>query len=248
MQSLGPSVGEQFTTWDGKDNGGEYVKYGNYKVFIEAYKGDSTFISNEQKITVYEVRLGNCVYRDKAHPLSSEMHAGLLYRYLGEENKLEDLDDDAKYAVLEHPGGEGETWTTTLETFKSYNTWRGTYCPNNLTKSQRESILEKGKLLNDENDPYVDPVHDVLHHELSATWEPGAISDISEIRCDGVTEVSYEAADIQLYGGDTWWNIMSSQDSLDKHNGGWISSITPSKQRSSSLSTNRADSLYKPDE
>lgn len=212
-------------------------------ISIEVKKGNTIVTSNEQNLTVYEIRQGNCVYRDISFP-PGEMHVGIIYGYTGTENKIADLSDDTKYEILEHPGIGMTTGTCTLEDFKAVDTWRGTYCPAGLTKAEREAILEKGEQLDVANDEYVSGpfYHDVLEYD-GLSWG-GVISDISAVRCDGIPEVAYEDAGIRLYGGDTWWDIMASQDNLDKHNSGWISSITPSKQRSSLLTTHIEDSLY----
>jgi hypothetical protein len=243
---------QQLTSWDGKDNAGKFVEYGaGYQLEIVAAAG-STIRSATHMFDVYEIRQGNIVYRNNAGPTPDE-HGAIVYEYNG-GNKLADVQDDAKYNVIHHRGVGDFITVNTLANFKeNTNEYLGEYCPPNLTGStrglKRQRILEKATIMLNTTPqiPYVGGTHtDVLHWKLN-TWD-GTIGDIRELRSDGFCEVAYEAAGVRLYGDDDWWNIMTPHpsQSVDKHNGGWINSLTPSRQRSSDISTNRPDSLHCP--
>jgi hypothetical protein len=238
-QALSKSIGEQNATWNGKNNSGKYVNYGDYKVIIEVTAGDSTGVSNEHDLRVYMVRLGNIVYYDIL--LGINEHAGIIYSYYG-KNTLEDLQNDNKYSICEIKGpGSTVGISRTLKDFKACSNYEGIYCPPGLSKNARANIIQKCNAL--KGKPYVDgfpPIVYVLQYK-GETWN-GTISDIDKIRCDGVSEVAYESSNIRLFGSGNAWNIMTSEYNLEHHN----AQCTPEDQRHGGATTNSTDQLYFP--
>ena len=227
--------------WNGKDDSGVLVSYGYYKAKIKVEKDEISTESDEYEFTVYQVNVGNTVYYDIDWPFVNNEHAGLIYTYLG-NNTLSSLQDDNNYAICEIQGpGEVVEVSRTLKDFKDYPTpFRGIhtslYLPSNVftERYERAQIIQNANQLFGK--PYISfPPLDVLIPY--GDWD-GIISDIQRIRCDGVTEVSYENAADRLFGDDVRWNIMISQDNLDYHN----SECTPKDQRLSS----QPRSLYSP--
>jgi len=193
------------------------------------------------------LRLGNCVYRDLENELNE--HAGLLYRYIGGQNIKSELDNHNKYIVVEHPGGtSGLTREILLGDFMTVDTYRGEWCPSNLTKEQRLQISSTAHGLDEKNHHYIESLLHILEYD-GAEWG-GEIDDIARLRCDGVTEVSYEENGILLWGS----NLMSNQTNLEQHyNPNWLftSGCTPRRQRlggGGATTTNQQDHLYLPTE
>lgn len=242
-QSLPVLAGEQSITWDGKDNNGEFVEYGDYKAKIELSAGNLTATSNEHSFTVYMVRLGNNVYRD-LEEFPFDEHVGLLYAYKGNKNIREELDNYSNYLVIEHPGGSGTTHVTGLDFFMSITIYRDEWCPPDLTKEQRKDIVSTAFTLFFTHHPYTKDYLHLLEFD-GKKWD-SSISDITTLRCDGVTEVSYEANGILLWGP----NLMQNQGSLYRHyNRTLMRGCTPERQRrggGGEVTTNRQDSLYLP--
>ncbi|MFH1093298.1 MAG: FlgD immunoglobulin-like domain containing protein [Candidatus Omnitrophota bacterium] len=244
-QSLPVLAGEQSITWDGKDNNGEFVEYGNYKATIEVTAGNLTTISNEHPFIVYMVRLGNNVYRDlESFPFDE--HVGLLYAYKGNKNMREELDNYSNYLVIEHPGKPGTTHVTDLDSFMAIAAYRDEWCPLDLTKEQRKDIVSTAFTLFSMHHPYTEDLLRILEFD-GKKWD-SSIADITTLRCDGVTEVSYEANGILLWGP----NLMRNQGSLYRHyNRTLTRGCTPKRQRlggGGDVTTNRQDSLYLPTE
>ncbi len=244
-QLLPVLVGEQMITWDCKDNNNEFVEYGNYKAKIEVTSGNLTVMSNDHPFTVYMVRLGNSVYRDLEY-FSFDEHVGLLYAYKGNENIREELDNYSNYIVIENPGGSGNTNVIGLDSFMSITTYRDEWCPLDLTKEQRKNILSTAFTLFLAHHPYIKNLRSVLEFN-GAKWD-SSIVDIKALRCDGVTEVSYEANGILLWGP----NLMRNQGSLYRHyNRTLTRGCTPRRQRLGGggySTTNKQDWLYLPKE
>jgi len=240
--TLPTSVGQQQTTWDGKDDGGDYVANGsNYVVEIAATIGSTTCTATNG-LTVYEIRQGNCVYR----PISyGQEHAAILYEYLG-GNRLADITDNHMYTVMEHPG---TGLTTATSDYGNHNDCLGAYCPAGLSRVQRTAILEAAHMLDAANFPYVDHIWNALEHNPDPAspggenWG-GVLADILRIRCDGTVEVAYEGTGVRLYGDNGTWNIMASQANLDSHNGAL--DMTPSRQRTGGQTQNQIDTLHLP--
>ena len=252
--TLPTSVGQQQTTWDGKDDGGDYVANGsNYVVEIAATIGSTTCAATNG-LTVYEIRQGNCVYR----PIGwGQEHAAIIYEYFG-GNRLTDIQNDNNYTVMEHPGGGG---TTGPSNYGNFNNWIGAFCPPGLSRTQRKAILQKARELDNANIPYVQLLefpNALIHNNGSgspggADWA-GTVGDILRIRCDGAVEVAYEDVGERLYGGNAWWNIMApgagAGSNLVLHNDG-SDSITPTRQRDGinaahDLTRNRVDAIHLP--
>lgn len=251
--ALPTSVGQQQTTWDGKDDSGDYVANGsNYVVEIVTTIGGTTCTATNG-LTVYEIRQGNCVYR----PIVINEHAAILYEYLG-GNQLADLQNSNNYTVMEHPGPDG---TTGPSNYGNFNNWIGAFCPPGLSSSQRKAILEKARELDAANIPYVtvwELVTALVHNDAAGSpagndWA-GTVGDILRIRCDGTVEVAYEDVGERLYGDNAWWSIMNPGDgvgsNLRLHNDG-SNSINPQKQRvginaAHDLTRNREDAVYLP--
>ena len=251
--ALPPNVGQQQTAWDGKDNSGNYVASGaNYMLEIAVNIGE-TIRTASQKLTVYEIRQGNCVYR----PITINEHAAILYEYVG-GNQLADIQNNNNYTVMEHPGTGGTTGTSN---YGNYDNWIGAYCPPGLSRAQRKAILEKARELDVSNIPYVSSwelltalVHsDTADSPAGNDWA-GAVGDILRIRCDGTVEVAYEDVGVRLYGDNAWWNIMTpgagAGSNLRLHNDG-SNSMNPQRQRvgissAHALTRNREDAIYLP--
>jgi hypothetical protein len=241
-----PTVtGEQSIIWDGKDSNNKMVNYGNYKVVIEVEISSLTCASNNHNFTVYMIRLGNCVYRDLMTELNE--HAGLLYSYTGNENVREHLDDHDNYIVMEHPGGNGTMCFITLSDFMEVDTYHGEWCPSNVNRDQRKQILDSAQSLYFLDPPYIDDIHHILEYE-GMTWG-GTLEDITRLRCDGLTEVSYEKNGILLWGS----NLMNSQVNLNQHYNNLLftKGCTPKRQRlggGGATTANEEDKLYLPTE
>ncbi len=249
--TLPTTVGQQQTTWDGKDDGGDYVANGsNYVVEIAATIGSTTCTATNG-LTVFEIRQGNCLYRD-IYGGSAE-HAAILYDYIG-GNRLTDIQDNNKYVVAEHEGDGGDT---TTHNYGGWNTWidvDGAYCPAGLSRANRKAILENCSALIQATISYC--LVNVLIWQ-GDDWD-GTLADIAQLRCDGFVEAAYEALPAQLYGGGTWWNIMTAGSGspinwtpLYRHNNNTPTSTaqTPERQRHTadgSGTANVKDSLYKP--
>ena len=247
--TLGNGIGPQATNWNGKTDTGEYPEYSfnTYTAEVFVTKGGAT-CSSKHRFAVYEVRQGNCVYRD----LLVNEHAAILYEYIG-GNSITDLQNPNKYTVAEHEGTGGDT---TVHIYGGWSTWiggDGAYCPEELKgpdrRTKRKAILENSYALVQATIPYVSPpiwpfYEDALQWN-GPTWD-GSFMDIATLRCDGFVEAAYEAVPAQLYGGSTWWNIMQSgQTNVVNHNQG-SDSLTPRKQRMGALTLNIPDDLYKP--
>ncbi len=247
------SVGQQQTTWDGKDSAGDYVPYGsNYAVEVVATVGASPCTATNG-LTVYEIRQENYVY----HPIRINEHAAILYEYLG-GNRLTDVQSKNNYTVMEHPG---TSRTTGPSHYENYNNWIGVFCPPGLSRAQRKAILEKAHELDRANIPYVSVreilpalVHnDAVGSPAGTDWV-GTVCDILRIRCDGTVEVAYEDVGERLYGGDAWWNIMTPGagrgSNLALHNERTYS-MTSRRQREGinaahDLTRNRPDAIHLP--
>jgi hypothetical protein len=242
--ALSTSTGQQSTNWDGKTDAGDYVPYGsNYVVEIAATVGGTTCTATNN-LTVYEIRQADCVYRD----CGTYEHAAVLYGYVG-GNQISDITNDNKYVVMEGPGGSG---TTTTNNYGDHTTWYGAYCPTGgLARSTRKAILEKAYELDVADIPYTWMAADALNFNTDPSspagsgWS-GTVPDITAIRCDGVTEMAYEAIGVRLYGEDSWWSITNSVSNLDNHNDGWINGMTPGRQRNGAHTRNVPDALHRP--
>ena len=250
-QTLGTGTGEQTVEWDGKNDSGDYPECAGHNAFkaeIVVTKSSVT-CTTEKPFTIFEIRQGNCVYR----PIRLNLeHAAVLFQYLG-GNSIDDLLDSSQYVVVEAPGGTG---TTSTRNYGDHTDWLGAYCPADLKgasrRTLRKAILERCYELDDANIPYVSTIlaDDALIHDDDPTspagtgWA-GSVGDIVEIRCDGLSEMGYESTGVKLYGETSWYDITGSLSNLQKHNGGWISSMTPGKQMNSSLTVNTSDSLYR---
>ncbi len=250
--TLSNNVGQQQTTWDGKDDGGDYVANGsNFVVEIAATIG-STTCTGANGLTVYEIRQGDCVYR----PITLNEHAAILYEYHG-SNRLADIQNDNNYTVMEHPGTGGITGPSI---YGNFNNWIGAFCPPGLSRMQRKAILEKAHALDNANIPYVSfPYLSALTYNDAAgspggTDWAGTVGDILRIRCDGTVEVAYEDVGERLYGGNAWWSIMApgagTGSNLALHNDG-SDSLNPNRQRDGinavhDLTQNRADAIHLP--
>jgi len=217
--------------WDGKNNSGNLVDYGTYTTKIKVEKGMAVAESEEYSFTVYQVNVGNTVYYEL--PSFPNEHAGLIYCYTG-GNILSELQDYNNYKICEVQGfGHTVSVTRSLQEFEAYsefrNIWTSVSLPSDISQQRRErkQIIQNAHRLF--GIPYVAwyEIHDVLIPDGS--WD-GVISDILRLRCDGVTEVSYENAGNRLFGDNDRWNIMLSQENLDYHN----SECTPKDQRLSS--------------
>ena len=250
--TLPTSVGQQQTTWDGKDCAGDYVPHGdNYVVEIAATIGGTTCTATNG-LTIYEIGQGDCVYR----PITINEHAAMLYEYVGGD-RLTDVQNNNNYTVMEHPGTGG---TAGPSNYGNFSNWIGAFCPPGLSRTQRKAILEKAHELDDANIPYVSfPYLDALTHNDAAgspagTDWAGTVADILRIRCDGAVEVAYEDVGERLYGGDAWWSIMTpgagTGSNLALHNDG-TDSMNPNRQRDGinaahDLTRNRADAIHLP--
>lgn len=246
--ALPTAIGQQQATWDGKDSAGEFVPRGtDYQIEIVASVGGTTCSANSP-LAVYEVRQADCVYR----PITINEHAAILYEYLG-GNLLADLQNNTQYTVMEHPG-TGQT--TGPSNYGNHNNWIGAYCPDGLSRTQRKAILEKAHQLDVADIPYVQgPFYletltpDARFGSPADTDWAGTVGDILLIRCDGTVEVAYEDSGVRLYGGDSWWNIMTPGSgmgsNLTRHNDG-LDSINPQKQRTDALTRNQLDAIYLP--
>ncbi len=231
------SIGQQNTSWDGKDTGGDYVPYGsNYVIEVSATRFATTCTATNG-LTVYEIRQGNCAY----HPFASwlgQFHCAIVYGYSG-GNSLADINDLNKYTVFENPGvtAGNDTMFSTM----SGNVW-DYWCPN-LTRGMRASILSKAFELEVYTIPYASNwnflfgncvVRDDAATSPSGSDWAGTFADIREIRCDGVVESVYESANVRLWGDTAWWNIMTPGDGLggpyDHHNA-TRTGLTPARQR-----------------
>ncbi|MCM8806226.1 MAG: hypothetical protein NC825_05810 [Candidatus Omnitrophica bacterium] len=211
----------QIYNWDGKDNSGQLVIYGNYKAKIKVKKNNSTMETEEYQFTVYQINQGNTVYYDLDKGPIYNQHAGLIYSYTG-GNTLSELQDDGNYKICEVQGPDSVVGTDrTLYQFKTYSIFRGiwtsSYLPNDIFQNRqtRAQIIRNATQLIGK--PYVRKVevHDVL---IPNGTLDGTIDDILRLRCDGVPEVSYENSADRLFGDDQRWNIMLNQENLDYHN------------------------------
>jgi len=254
--TLSTSVGQQQITWDGRSDAGDFPPFGsNYIVEITASVGAITCTATN-KLGIYELRQGNCVYRPLTVPINE--HAAILYEYQG-GNRLSELQTYANYTVMEISGPGA---TPEPSNFGTYNNWIGFYSPHAQTRVQRQAILQEAHTLDNTTIPYVPAFplpgffncliyNDTTNSPAGTDWA-GVIADIANLRCDGFVEVTYEDTGVRLYGGDDWWNIMApgagSGSNLERHNNG-SDSINPQRQRQGidgfgTLTENRFNSAY----
>ncbi|MDD5707929.1 MAG: FlgD immunoglobulin-like domain containing protein [Kiritimatiellae bacterium] len=253
--SLQASVGQQQTAWDGKDDSGNYVANGsNYVVEVAATIGGVSCVATN-RLTVYEIRQGNCAYTPFLD-IIDQYHCAIVFEYLG-GNRTNDVDNLALYTVFEHPGqGGGNDTRIAPMTGHQWDYW----CPP-LTRNGRKAILERASALETLTIPYVSNwdfvfgnaiVHsDGTNSPAGDDWA-GTINDIAQLRCDGAVEAAYEAVPVRLWGADAWWNVMSqgagAGSNFQKHNAAFTG-LTPARQRQDNdpdMTRNAADVLHIP--
>jgi hypothetical protein len=158
--------------------------------------GGSLIGDDKLKITVVRQNLGVAVYRDldMPWPWRSLGHAGLVTGYTGRRTKAS-LTDEANWTTTEM--GTAGIHTSDLQTFIAARPpFRGSCSVANFTDTKRNEILRNA--------------HDCLAEAIGYLWGDaiswggsswdGTISDIHELRCDGLVEVCYELAALEVWG------------------------------------------------
>jgi hypothetical protein len=161
--------------------------------------GGTSICDDKLKITVVRQNLGVAVYRDLnadwwmawTAPLG---HAGLITGYTGKRTK-ESLTNEANWVTTEM--GTAGIHTSDLRTLIATRPpWRGTCSIPNLTDVKRNEILRNAA------DCLSAGIAYLWDNDISwngPTWD-GTIADIHEVRCDGLVEVCYELANLEVWG------------------------------------------------
>ena len=154
---------------------------------------------------------GYAVYRDGVSSIgfNYEWHAGLM-----------DEPSTSYFLPVMHIGGKTLPNGTVLyvnwvpyaavddntETFmyKTSNSFKGLYRPiENITSAKRDLVVATARNLKNQNIPFKKVAFEIpINHNSTSTYI--TYDKITAIRCDGVTEYSYEWNNVKMYGGDNW--------------------------------------------
>ncbi len=158
--------------------------------------GSSSICDDKLKITVVRQNFGVAVYRDldMPWPWTPLGHAGLITGYTGKRTKVF-LTNESNWVTTEM--GTAGIHTSDLQTFIATRPpFRGSCSVANLADVRRNEILRNA--------------HDCLTEAIAYLWGDaiswdgptwdGTIPDINELRCDGLVEVCYELAAIEVWG------------------------------------------------
>ena len=176
--------------------------------------GSSTALCDDEvKLTVVRQNLGIGCYRELASAWVPDFnHAGFVAEYVGKRTKT-DLDNDTKWKVIQMPGMNLGPNKITLTAYKGTAlAFHGFYSVDSLADGYRNKIIKTAE--------------DILATSISYTWTDavswnglswdGTIADIRQLRCDGLVEVCYENAFLDVWGKNgTHYRI---QDYPGEHN------------------------------
>ena len=182
--------------------------------------GGSSICDDKLKVTVVRQNLGVAIYRalDSATIIflaGDFNHAGLITAYTGTRTKVA-LTNDANWGVIEMPGLFSGVAQNTLQGYKAAaSPFHGFYSVNSLSDSQRNHIVTNAYLcLADGTISYSWYVA-IDGDGPGLNWD-GTIGDIDELRCDGLVEVCYELANVEVWGRNGAHYLI--QDFAAEHN------------------------------
>ncbi len=164
--------------------------------------GGSSICDNKLKITVVRQNLGVASYRALASAIIIWLggdfnHNGLIAGYTGKRTKS-DLENDAKWVIVEMDGSA--CVQTTLQAHKAAaSPFHGFYSVNDITDSQRNYVVTNGWLCLADGTIGYTWADAVDGDGIGLNWG-GTIGDIDQLRCDGLVEVCYELANVEVWG------------------------------------------------
>jgi hypothetical protein len=152
--------------------------------------------------------VGDAIYRETGLGYD---HAGIYYRYTGDNPN-----DRSNHRIIHIPGLGHSVESDTLANFIGSHTYYGAHTVGSLSYPQRQNIITTAEALRDDNTiGYT--WNDALEWEGS-DWE-GTVSDIDNIRCDGVVEFCYEKNGIMVWGkNQNHYDITYSKAYCEEHN------------------------------
>ncbi len=159
---------------------------------------NTTLCADKVKLTIVRQNLGVACYRQLDSNIFPDYnHAGFIAEYTGKRTKA-DMDNDAKWNVIQMPGISSGPNKITLAAYKGTGlAFYGFYSVNSLADVFRNKIIKTSQ--------------DILaNNTISYTWTDaiswnglswdGTIGDIRQLRCDGLVEVCYENAFLNVWG------------------------------------------------
>ena len=165
--------------------------------------GGSTPICEDNiNITVVRINLGSAAYRAMRPSVISFVgefdHASLVVDYTGKRKKS-DLEDHSRWRVIQMFGTEevGANILSLLNYRTTALPFHGVYSVDDLEDSERNNIVKNAfDILLIPDIGYIWP--NALDWK-GLSWD-GTIADIDDLRCDGLIEVCYELAQVEVWG------------------------------------------------
>ncbi|MDD6827902.1 MAG: hypothetical protein PUE12_17675 [Oscillospiraceae bacterium] len=162
---------------------------------------------------------GYAVYRD-----------GVLFNLNDHAGLMDENTKNNSFPVLQATGpGHNVEWVL-WDTFLGNNTYLGIYKPKNFyIEAYQDSFVSKGRELRGISYTIFDQIS---YNAGSNTWVYP--ENITDLRCDGVVEYTYEWYSARVGGSDSCWDITRNLSSNKSEHEGM--NITPRKQHTNFLS------------
>jgi hypothetical protein len=179
--------------------------------------GGTSICDDKLKVTVVRQNLGVASYRALTAAVifligADFNHAGLITRYTGTRTK-NGLTNDANWVITEMDGSA--CVQTTFQAHKAAAApFHGLFSVNNLTDVQRNNVVTNIALCHANTTIGYTWMGQLDGDGIGLNWD-GTIGDIDELRCDGLVEVCYELAGIEVWGQNATHYLI--QNFADEH-------------------------------
>ena len=180
----------------------ESVSANDIELKLSYANGGSPICDDILKVTVVRQNLGVASYRALVSSIIIWLggdfnHTGLITGYTGKRTKSA-LTNDANWVIIEMNGSA--CVQTTLQAHKAAAApFHGFYSVNNLTDAQRNNVVTNGWLCLADGTIGYTWADAVDGDGIGLNWD-GTIGDIDQLRCDGLVEVCYELANVEVWG------------------------------------------------